>query len=84
MLVYIWLNARHLLTLIDLLAALDKSNIGNAKTAGMATDLNLNVDGRYDWLLTIFYISYIVFEFQVLCWKRFPPHIWGAFVVFGW
>lgn len=30
----------------------------------MAEDLALDGD-RYDWLLTIFYISYIVFEFQI-------------------
>jgi hypothetical protein len=30
----------------------------------MEADLSLTGD-RYDWLLTIFYISYIVFQFQV-------------------
>ncbi|KAL8691371.1 MAG: hypothetical protein Q9218_003391 [Villophora microphyllina] len=39
---------------------------------------------RYQWLLNIFYISYIVFEFQALMWKRIPPNIWAAFVVLGW
>lgn len=43
-----------------------RSNIGNAKIAGMQQDLNLGVDNRYAWLLTIFYISYIVFEFQIM------------------
>lgn len=49
----------------------------------MTEDLNLD-GGRYDWLLTIFYISYIVFEFQALMWKVVPPHIWGATMVLGW
>ena len=40
--------------------------------------------GKYSWLLTIFYISYIVFQFQVLGWKRFPPHIWASWAIFGW
>src|SRR4051794_11151225 len=44
-----------------LLAFLDRSNIGNARIAGMEEDLNLTGD-RYDWLLTIFYISYITFQ----------------------
>ncbi|OCL13385.1 MFS general substrate transporter [Glonium stellatum] len=66
-----------------LLAFLDRSNIGNARIAGMATDLKLTGD-RYDWLLTIFYISYIIFEFQVMMWKIMPPHIWAALVVFSW
>jgi hypothetical protein len=55
----------------------------NARIAGMAEDLKLTSD-RYDWLLTIFYISYIIFEFQAMMWKIVPPHMWGAFVVFGW
>jgi hypothetical protein len=29
----------------------------------------------YNWLLTIFYISYIVFEWFALMWKLIPPHI---------
>jgi sugar phosphate permease len=56
----------------------------NARIAGMSTDLHLSLSGRYDWLLTIFYISYILFEFQALAWKIFPPHRWAAFCVFGW
>jgi hypothetical protein len=55
----------------------------NARIAGMAKDLKLDGD-RYDWLLTIFYISYIVFEFQAFMWKVVPPHMWAAFMVFGW
>jgi hypothetical protein len=66
-----------------LLAFLDRSNIGNARIAGMEEDLDL-VGERYDWLLTIFYISYITFQWQALCWKLIPPHIWAAFCVFGW
>jgi sugar phosphate permease len=66
-----------------LLAFLDRSNIGNARIAGMEEDLNLTSD-KYDWLLTIFYISYILFEFQAIMWKLVPPHMWAAFAVFGW
>ncbi|KAJ5949214.1 hypothetical protein N7454_000798 [Penicillium verhagenii] len=66
-----------------LLAFLDRSNIGNAKIAGMTEDLNLT-GNRYAWLLTIFYISYTVFEFQALMWKIVKPHQWAAFVVFSW
>lgn len=72
-----------LLMALYLLAFLDRSNIGNAKIAGMKEALNLT-DDRYSWLLTIFYISYILFQFQVLGWKRFPPHIWAAWAIFGW
>ncbi|KAJ5101632.1 hypothetical protein NUU61_003854 [Penicillium alfredii] len=66
-----------------LLAFLDRSNIGNAKIAGMEEDLSLNGQ-KYSWLLTIFYISYTVFEFQALMWKIVKPHQWAAFTVFSW
>lgn len=46
-----------------------------------ALDLHGN---RYQWLLTIFYISYIIFAFQCICWKILPPHIWATFVVLAW
>ena len=49
----------------------------------MQKDLNLS-SGDYAWLLTIFYIGYILFEPLVLMWKVVPPHIWATFVVFGW
>ncbi|KAL8993865.1 MAG: hypothetical protein Q9188_007214 [Gyalolechia gomerana] len=68
---------------IHMLAFLDRSNIGNAEIAGMEKALNL-VGDRYEWLLTIFYISYIVFEFSLLFWKILPPHLVCATVVFLW
>jgi MFS family permease len=49
----------------------------------MEEDLELD-SGRYSWLLTIFYISYTLFEFQALMWKIVKPHQWAAFVVFSW
>ena len=51
---------------IYLLCFLDRSNIGNARIAGMSRDLHLEEGDRYDWLLTVFYISYIVFQFQIM------------------
>lgn len=50
----------------------------------MEKDLGLKGNNRYQWLLNIFYIPYIIFEFQALMWKIVPPNIWAAFVVFGW
>ncbi|ESZ98731.1 hypothetical protein SBOR_0969 [Sclerotinia borealis F-4128] len=74
---------KHLMPLIIGLSYLDRSNIGNAKIAGMQDDLHLDSDS-YEWLLTIFYISYIIFEPLVLMWKVIPPHMWGAITVVGW
>jgi hypothetical protein len=72
-----------LLSALYLLAFLDRSNIGNARIAGMEEDLHLD-SSDYDWLLTIFYISYILFAPLALGWKIVPPHRWAAFCVFGW
>lgn len=49
----------HLMPLIFVLyslSVLDRSNLGNAKVAGMQKDINISGD-RYAWLGTIFYIS---------------------------
>lgn len=49
----------------------------------MQKDLGLN-GHSYAWLLTIFYISYTVFEFQALMWKVLRPHQWAAITVATW
>ncbi|KAI5293592.1 hypothetical protein KEM52_005395 [Ascosphaera acerosa] len=67
----------------DLVAFLDRSNIGNAKIAGMEEALNLD-SGSYNWLLTIFYISYVLFEGLAFMWKVVPPHVWAATTVAIW
>lgn len=67
----------------DLLAFLDRSNIGNAQTAGMGKSLGFS-DSEYQWLLTIFYIPYITFEWLALMWKLIPPHIWAFVTVLTW
>ncbi|SNX81423.1 related to nicotinamide mononucleotide permease [Melanopsichium pennsylvanicum] len=64
-------------------ALLDRSNIGNAKTAGMERALHMS-DSKFQWLLTIFYIAYIIFQFQVLMYKLLPPRIWMSLCVFVW
>lgn len=76
-------NLMPLLFVLYMLAFLDRGNIGNAKIAGMATDLNLT-GNKYQWLINIFYITYIIFDFSILLWKIFPPHIVCTIVVFGW
>ncbi|KAH6664417.1 MFS transporter-like protein [Halenospora varia] len=73
------------LFILYLFSYLDRSNIGNAKIAGMSAELKFSKNGNdYSWLLTIFYISYILFEWCALMWKVVPPHIWAAAMVFGW
>ncbi|PWN42544.1 MFS general substrate transporter [Ceraceosorus guamensis] len=72
-----------LLFVTYMLAALDRSNIGNAKTAGMNENLGIS-DPDFQWLLTIFYISYCLFQFQVLAYKIFRPSRWIFFCVIVW
>ncbi|EXJ91379.1 retrograde regulation protein 2 [Capronia coronata CBS 617.96] len=77
------LHVTPLVTFLFLLSFLDRSNIGNARIAGMDKDLDL-VGDRYDWLLTIFYISYIVFQFQAFMWKILKPHTWACLITLAW
>ncbi|KAL8831457.1 MAG: hypothetical protein Q9191_000868 [Dirinaria sp. TL-2023a] len=42
---------------------LDRSNVGNARIAGLSRDLELD-SGQYEWLLRAFYITYITFEWS--------------------
>jgi hypothetical protein len=57
--------------LLYLLSFLDRSNIGNARIAGLEKDLKLEGE-QYEWLLTAFYISYIAFEWMALLCVEIP------------
>lgn len=49
----------------------------------MTNDIDLS-GNRYEWLGNIFYIAYIIFQFNTLGWKIFKPHKWVTFVVLYW
>ena len=53
------------MALLYMLSFLDRSNIGNARIAGLAQDLKLT-GPQYEWLLTAFYITYVAFEWMTL------------------
>ena len=77
---------RHLvlfLALLYMLSFLDRSNIGNAKIAGLTDDLRLD-SSEYEWVLTAFYITYILFEWMTLLYRIIPPHIYISICVAGW
>lgn len=57
--------------------------IRNAKVAGLVDDLDMTSEA-YGWLLTIFYIAYILFQWFALMWKLIPPHIWATVTVLVW
>lgn len=63
------------LSLLYLLAFLDRTNIGNAKIAGLSEDLHMNTQ-QYNDTLTIFFISYALFEpLTNILLKRLRPSI---------
>lgn len=47
------------------------------------SDLHLSSQ-QYEWLLTAFYITYILFEWMTLMYRLVPPHIYIAICVCGW
>lgn len=59
------------------------SDIGNARIAGLQEDLQLS-SSQYEWLLTAFYITYILFEWMTLMYRVVPPHIYISLCVCGW
>ncbi|GAB7362637.1 hypothetical protein MBLNU230_g2947t1 [Neophaeotheca triangularis] len=69
--------------LLYLLSFLDRSNIGNAKVAGLMEDLDLS-DAQFEWLLTAFYITYVLFEWMTLLYKVLPPHAYISLCVASW
>ncbi|THC92757.1 hypothetical protein EYZ11_007775 [Aspergillus tanneri] len=71
------------LAFLYMLSFLDRSNIGNAKIAGLMDDLHLS-SSQYEWLLTSFYITYILFEWMTLMYRVVPAHIYIALCVCGW
>nr|CAF06076.1 related to nicotinamide mononucleotide permease [Neurospora crassa] len=72
--------------LLYMLSFLDRSNIGNARIAGMEEDLQSTPpkDGWYEWALTAFYIAYICFEWMSLLWRLIPAHIYVSIIVLCW
>ncbi|KAL2183949.1 MFS general substrate transporter [Thermothelomyces heterothallicus CBS 203.75] len=72
------------LCLLYLLAFLDRTNIGNAKIAGLNKDLDLST-GEYNATLTIFFVSYAVFEpLSNILLKRLRPSIYIPIIMILW
>ncbi|KAK4121734.1 MFS general substrate transporter, partial [Parathielavia appendiculata] len=72
--------------LLYLLSFLDRSNIGNARVAGMDDDLQSTPlrEDWYEWSLAAFYVAYIVFEWMSLLWRLIPAHIYVTALVLSW
>ncbi|KAJ5995546.1 MFS general substrate transporter [Penicillium waksmanii] len=62
-----------IVALLYLMCFIDRANIGNARLAGFGQDLNLH-GYDYNTVLSIFYISYILFEIPTtICCKLIGP-----------
>ncbi|KAI5900471.1 MFS general substrate transporter [Schizophyllum commune H4-8] len=63
---------------------MDKTTLGSSAILGIREDAHLSTS-QYNWLGTIFYLSYLVFEFpQNLCLQRFPVGKWMSINIFVW
>lgn len=73
------------LCVLYLLAFLDRTNIGNAKIGGLQKDLNNMSTGMYNAVLSIFFVSYALFEpITNVMLKRFRPSIFVPIIIISW
>ncbi|KAL2019755.1 hypothetical protein VTK56DRAFT_9199 [Thermocarpiscus australiensis] len=73
-----------LVTLLYMLCFLDRINIGNARIQGMADELDLNQGVRFNWVLSIFYIVYLLVEVPSnIVLKRIGGRFYLPFLVCG-
>ncbi|KAG1056171.1 hypothetical protein G6F46_002084 [Rhizopus delemar] len=72
------------LGLLYLCSFLDRVNIGNAKLAGITTDLNMN-GNEYNLALSLFFVGYIIFEVPCnMIMKLIGPSKWIPIVMISW
>ncbi|RDL40055.1 MFS general substrate transporter [Venustampulla echinocandica] len=73
------------LCLLYLLAFLDRTNIGNAKIDHLQDDLHNMSTGKYNASLSIFFVSYSVFEpLTNVMMKKFRPSIFIPAIMVAW
>lgn len=78
------LHVLPMISLLYLLAFIDRINIGNAKIQGLEKDLNMT-GNDFNIALFIFFIPYILFEVpsNILI-KKIAPSTWLAFIMLCW
>ncbi|USP78788.1 uncharacterized protein yc1106_06062 [Curvularia clavata] len=73
-----------MLALLYLVAFIDRSNIGNAKIAGMTKDLNMS-GSQYNTAVTLFFVPYTLLEVPSnIVLKMMRPSYWMAILMFCW
>jgi MFS family permease len=72
------------LALLWLFAFIDRSNIGNAKIAGLQTDTRLK-GNQFNTVLAVFYVTYLLIELPSnIVLKKMKANRWIPLLVFGW
>ncbi|PWY81095.1 MFS transporter [Aspergillus eucalypticola CBS 122712] len=72
------------LTILYLLSFLDRSNVGNARLEGMATEIHMSGD-QYLTGLTLYFIGYVLFEVPCnIILKKTTPRIWLPSLTLVW
>lgn len=70
------------ISILYLLAFLDRVNISNAQVYGMSKDLHMTRDTQYNTALVIFFVPYVVFEVPSnFILKLLKPHVWLSFCI---
>ncbi|EME82449.1 uncharacterized protein MYCFIDRAFT_40591 [Pseudocercospora fijiensis CIRAD86] len=78
------LHLMPLLMAVYFVQFLDKTTLGASSILGLIEDNSLSKN-QYNWLGTIFYLAYLVFEWpQNLGLQRFPPAKWMAGNILIW
>lgn len=73
-----------MVSILYLLAFLDRGNIGNAKIEGLAEDLNLQ-GNQYNLCLTMFFIPYALLEIPSnMALRKLRPSIWLPLIMVAW
>lgn len=73
------------LCILYLLAFLDRTNIGNAKIDGLQKSLHKMTTGQYNATLSIFFVSYSVFEpLTNILLKRLRPSVFIPIIMIVW
>lgn len=71
------------LSVLYLLAFLDRTNVANAAIFGLQKDLGISAN-QYSTALTIFFVPYVLFEIPSnIVLKRLKPHVWLSICMFG-
>ncbi|KAF2100035.1 MFS general substrate transporter [Rhizodiscina lignyota] len=67
------------------IALIDRTNISNARVAGMDEDLELSVGNRYTTALVVFFIGYFIFEIPSnIILRKVGSANWLSAIAFAW